>query len=150
MLGIRVSFLTLPQRRWLADGTVDWFWAAAEVAGLPLMALPPDQVSAIDLVAEKYPGLRLVIDHLGMTSIRQDTDAFSSLNDVCPLARHPNVAVKATALHCYTTQRYPFVGIHKHIRRVFEAFGPERGFWEPPSRGSPVPIARRSHYSPRN
>jgi predicted TIM-barrel fold metal-dependent hydrolase len=32
MLGLRWSFLHDPARRWLADGTLDWLWAAAEEA----------------------------------------------------------------------------------------------------------------------
>ena len=129
MLGARLTFLTPAQRHWLIDGTVDWFWPAAERAGLPLMVLPPDQLAAIDRVAARHPGLRLVIDHLAMTSSRRDDAAFAALDELLPLARHPNVAVKATALPCYTTEAYPFAGIHHHIRRVFDAFGPDRVFW---------------------
>ena len=129
MLGIRVSFRMPEQRQWLADGSADWFWPAAEAAGVPLMVLPPDQLPAIDRVAERHPGLRLVIDHLAMTSSRRDDAAFATLEDLYPLARHPNVAVKATALPCYTTEAYPFRGIQDHIKRVFDSFGPERVFW---------------------
>jgi L-fuconolactonase len=39
------------------------------------------------------------------------------------------VAVKASALPCYTTETYPFSGIHPHVRRVYDAFGPQRMFW---------------------
>lgn len=129
MLGARITFLMPYQRQWLADGTVDWFWTAAERAGLPLMVLPPDQLPLIDAVAERHPGLRMIIDHLAMTSTRRDAEAFAALDALYPLARHPNIAVKATALPCYTTERYPFTGIHDHIRRVVDAFGPARVFW---------------------
>ena len=30
MLGLRYTFLQEPMRGWLADGTLDWLWAAAE------------------------------------------------------------------------------------------------------------------------
>jgi hypothetical protein len=36
MLGLRFTFNEPHQRTWLADGTVDWLWAAAERAGLPI------------------------------------------------------------------------------------------------------------------
>lgn len=129
MLGLRLTFHRGEQGRWLADGTSDWLWPAAEAAGLPLMVLPPDQLPAIDRVAERHPGLRLVIDHLAMTSSRRDGEAFATLADLYPLARHPNIAVKATALPCYSTEAYPFPGLHDHVRRVVDAFGPERVFW---------------------
>jgi hypothetical protein len=36
MLGLRFTFNEPDQRTWLADGTVDWLWAAAERAGPPI------------------------------------------------------------------------------------------------------------------
>ena len=129
MLGARVTFLMPEQRRWLADGTADWLWAAAERAGVPLMVLPPDQLPAIDRAAERHPDLRLVIDHLALTSTRRDDEAMAALEQLYPLARHPNVAVKASALPCYSTEPYPFRNLHDHIRRVVDAFGPSRVFW---------------------
>src|SRR5712691_9857608 len=38
MLGVRVAFLG-PAANWITDGTADWFWPAAEKAGLPVMFL---------------------------------------------------------------------------------------------------------------
>jgi len=128
MLGIRCSFLMPEQRRWLAEGEVDWFWPLCEEAGIPLMVLPPDQLPAIHKVAERHPDLRLVIDHLAMISNRRDDEAFATLEDLYPFARYPNVAVKATALPCYTEEAYPYRGIHGYIERVYDAFGPERMF----------------------
>ena len=57
------------------------------------------------------------------------TAAFADLPQLCALARRPNVAVKASALPCYTSEPYPFRGIHRHIRTVYDAFGPRRMFW---------------------
>jgi L-fuconolactonase len=129
MLGIRASFLMPAQRQWLAEQSIDWFWKGAEAAGVPLMILPPDQLPAIDRVVRKYPDLRVIVDHLAMTSSRRDAEAFAAVDDLLPLARHPNVAVKSTALPCYTTEPYPFAGIRSHIERVYDAFGPARMFW---------------------
>ncbi len=129
MLGIRVSFLRPEQKQMLADGALDWFWRAAEESGIPLMVLPPDQLPLIDRVAERHPGLRLTIDHLAMTSSRRNDAAFATLDDLVPLARRANVAVKATALPCYTDEPYPYAGISGHIERVYDAFGPNRMFW---------------------
>ena len=37
MLGVRLTFKR--SAKWLTDGTADWFWPAAEKAGLPVMFL---------------------------------------------------------------------------------------------------------------
>src|SRR5437762_537657 len=78
---------------------------------------------------QRHPGLRLVIDHLAIGTAKKDDEAFAGLAELCALARRPNVAVKASALPCYTAEPYPYDGLHKHIRRVYDAFGPRRTFW---------------------
>lgn len=139
MLGMRFTFHTELQKPWLTDGTADWLWPAAERAGVPLMIFPPGSLPAVDRIAERHPGLRLVIDHLAMTGTKRDAEAFADIPELCTLARRPNVAVKASALPCYTTEAYPFRGIHPHIRRVYDAFGPQRMFWGTDWTRLPVP-----------
>src|SRR4030095_4379050 len=65
MLGLRYGFLAEPMRGWLADGTLDWLWDAAERAGVPIAMLARDSLRAVGRIAECPPGLRLTIDHLG-------------------------------------------------------------------------------------
>ena len=129
MLGLRFTFHTDLQRPWLTDGTADWLWPAAEKAGLPVMVFVPGSVPAIGRIAERYPGLRLVIDHLALWGDRKDAAAFVDLPLVLRLARHPNVAVKASALPCYSSEPYPYRSLHPFIRQVYDAFGPQRMFW---------------------
>jgi len=59
----------------------------------------------------------------------KDAAAFVDLPDLLRIARHPNVAVKASALPCYTDDTYPFRAVHGFVRQVFDAFGPRRTFW---------------------
>ncbi|MBI2766635.1 MAG: amidohydrolase family protein [Chloroflexi bacterium] len=128
MLGVRATFHARHQRAWLADGTADWLWAAAELAGVPLMVFVPGSVPAIGAVAERHPGLKLTIDHLALWGPPGEA-AFANLGEVLALARFPNVAVKASALPCYSAQPYPFADVHGYIRQVYDAFGPRRMFW---------------------
>ena len=67
-----------------------------------------------------------MIDHLAIGTDLRDDAAFADLPALLALARHPNVAVKASALPCYSTEPYPFPRLHPYIRRVFDAFGPRR------------------------
>jgi predicted TIM-barrel fold metal-dependent hydrolase len=129
MLGMRFTFSSELQRPWLTDGTADWLWSAAERAGIPIMMSVAGATPAVDRIAERHPGLRLVVDHLGIRSGLKDAEAFAGVPELCTLARRPNVAVKASALPCYTSDPYPFRGVHDHLRRVHDAFGPRRMFW---------------------
>lgn len=129
MLGLRFTFHTPVSRPWLTDGTADWLWPAAEKAGVPIMFLPPGQLAVADRIAERHPGLRLVIDHLGRQMGTKDEAAFGDLDELLKLARRPNVAVKATGLMGYSTEPYPWPTLQGHVKRVVDAFGPQRVFW---------------------
>lgn len=132
MLGLRYVCLKEPERTWLADGSLDWLWSEAERAGVPVALLATDSLRAIGVLAGRYPGLRLTIDHLGGrggNTALKDAAAMSHIPDLLALARHPNVAVKASGLPGYSGERYPFPVMGEFFRRVFDAFGPERVFW---------------------
>ena len=116
-------------RHWLADGSLDWFWAAAEQAGVPLMVFVPGQAPALGPIAARHPRLRLILDHLARPGALKDDAAFEDLDQVLALSKYPNVAAKVSALPCYSSEPYPFPGLHKHVRRVFEAFGSRRMLW---------------------
>ncbi len=132
MLGLRYTFLHEPARQWLADGTLDWLWAAAEKADVPISMLATDSLVEIGGIAERHPGLRLTIDHLGgrggLTNLK-DAAAMTHIPGLLALAKHPNIAVKATGAPGYSSEAYPFPGMHVYLRQIFDAFGPHRMFW---------------------
>ena len=131
MLGMRCTFTTKDAVAAFSDGAADWLWPEAERCGVPIMVLPlPHLVPAFADIADRYPGLRLIIDHLARetTGVKDDA-AFADLFELLALASRPNVAVKASALPTYSTEAYPFARLHPYIRRVYDAFGPERMFW---------------------
>jgi predicted TIM-barrel fold metal-dependent hydrolase len=132
MLGLRYGFLSDPARRWLADGTLDWLWKAAEEAGVPIAMLATDSLTEIGRIAERHPGLSLTIDHLGgrggNTTLR-DAAAMTHIPQLLALATFPNVAVKATGVPHYSGEAYPFPALHTYLRQVYDAFGPQRMFW---------------------
>jgi predicted TIM-barrel fold metal-dependent hydrolase len=132
MLGLRYSVLHEPVRQWVADGTLDWLWAAAEQAAVPIALLATDSLVALRGVAERYPGLRLTIDHLGGrggNTTLKDAAAMTHMPELVALAKYPNVAVKATGAPGYSSEAYPFPAMHVYLRQIFDAFGPSRMFW---------------------
>jgi predicted TIM-barrel fold metal-dependent hydrolase len=132
MLGLRYLFLSEPERSWLHDGTLDWLWDAAERAGVPIALLATDSLRVIGTIAQQHPGLRLTIDHLGgrggNTNLK-DGAAMTHMPELLALAKHPNVAVKATGAPGYSSERYPFAAMHVYLRQIYDAFGPRRMFW---------------------
>jgi len=130
MLGLRYSFNRPHMIEALATGTLDWLWSAAESAGLPVMILIASEMApSVDRIAARCPSLKIVLDHLGLTQGKYDDEAFAGYEGILALARRPNVAIKASALPCYTKDVYPYRRLFPQLKRVYDAFGPRRIFW---------------------
>lgn len=129
MLGIRMTFYKPVWARWLQPGVIDWFWSECETLRIPISALAFGAVDEIGRLAARHPGLTIILDHLARRSELRDDACFADLPDLLALARLPNVSVKATALPCYTTQPYPFANLTPYLRRIYDAFGPDRIMW---------------------
>ena len=129
MVGYRWALNQPHQQAWWQDGTMDWLWPEAEREGIPLGFLVNENMAAFGKVAERHPGLKLMIDHLGRTTGSKDDAGFANLPDMLALAKYPNVAVKVSGAPSNSSDSYPWRNIHPHIRRIFDAFGPARTFW---------------------
>ncbi len=132
MLGLRYTFLHDPGQRWLADGIIDWLWAEAEKANVPIAVLATDSLTELASIARRHPGLRLTIDHLGgrggLTTLK-DAAAMTHMPQLLALAKCPNVAVKVTGAPGYSSEPYPFTKMHMYLHQIYDAFGPHRMFW---------------------
>jgi predicted TIM-barrel fold metal-dependent hydrolase len=129
MLGLRLLFVRPAERPLLTEGRADWLWPLAEKAGIPIMLLAGHaDLPHVDRIAERYPALKLIIDHFGLTA-GKDEEAFRLFPNLLKLAARPNVAVKVSALSHYTTDPYPHRWLHPYIRQAYDAFGAQRMFW---------------------
>jgi len=109
---------------------LDWLWSAAERADVPLMINARASVmSTVKAIAGKYPGLKLAIDHFGVEGGKKDDAAFAFMPQLLEGAACPNISVKVSALPCCSTENYPYRGLHKYVKQVYDAYGPERMFW---------------------
>ena len=128
MLGVRLSFP--PWREsWLKDRTADWIWPAAGALGIPVMVWPPEQVDELARVAETWPEVKIIVDHLGLYVDVRDAEVGEKLPPLLDLARFDNVSVKVSALPCHSTEDYPYRNLHPYLRQVLDAFGPQRCYW---------------------
>jgi predicted TIM-barrel fold metal-dependent hydrolase len=139
VLGVRLNFVGR-QAAWLTDGTADWFWPAAEKAGLPVMFLTSGQTSLFADIAERHPQLALILDHMGVGAglrpraessgaVRSDDLVAEAIAQSAALAKYPNVSVKLSSVPLISTESYPFRDTIPHIRRLFDAYGPQRCHW---------------------
>jgi predicted TIM-barrel fold metal-dependent hydrolase len=133
MVGFRFTFNEPDQKAWWTDGSLDWFWKAAEKENLRigLMATGPN-IIAFGKIAERHPGLKMHIDHIGRGGGRadkQDEAAYGNLDEMLALAKLPNVGVKLSGAPSTSSQPYPYKNVHKYLQRIVETFGSDRCFW---------------------
>jgi predicted TIM-barrel fold metal-dependent hydrolase len=132
MVGFRFTFNQPHQQHWWTDGSLDWFWSAAEQEGLPIGLLAGGHMADLGRIAMRHPGLKLHIDHCGRGGgggAGIDDAAFANVGEMLALAKYPNVAVKLSGAPSYSSQPYPYRNIHQYLRQIFDAFGPQRCFW---------------------
>jgi hypothetical protein len=81
-------------------------------------------------IAERHPQLTLIVDHMGVTADLVKAGKLAGAIDQTPLlAKYPNVSVKLSAAPNYSMESYPFRDFLPHIRRLFDAYGPQRCYW---------------------
>jgi predicted TIM-barrel fold metal-dependent hydrolase len=126
--GVRLVFLPADAGR-VDDPAAQWFWSLAEEEGFPVMLLASGQLDALGALARARPGLRLAVDHLGLTGQATDADVAPEIAALVALADCDNVSVKTTAVPCYSTEPYPYRALHPFLRQLHAAYGSERLFW---------------------
>jgi L-fuconolactonase len=109
MLGVRLTFHRDATRRWLSDGTADWFWPQAERHGIPCMVHAPERLKEIGEIAARHPALTLIVDHMGFARETIDDKTAPAAERIVALAQHPNVHVKVSAAPAFRPS-------HIHLR----------------------------------
>lgn len=114
---------------YFADGTADWFFRTAAELGMNVLVYAPGMQHLVAEKAREFPELKVTVCHLGISTALRDEEIHRPIEDVLRLSELANVSVKASSLPSFVTDDYPFTSLHEPIRRVVDAFGPERVFW---------------------
>lgn len=127
--GIRLTFHRPIDRNWMIDGTCDWIWPCAEELGIKVMVHAPIWKAELGQIAERHPGLSIIIDHMGIMARCVDDAIDYWVQETADLHTHPNISVKVSAVPGYSTHPYPYANINKYVVRMIETMGPERCYW---------------------
>lgn len=116
------------KKKWLGGG-MDQMWRTAAETGQRMCCLidPPD-IAEVDAMCRRHPDTPVVIDHFARIGV----DGQIRPRDVAALgrlARHKHVYVKVSAFYALGKKKPPYLDLAPMIRRVLDAFGPERLMW---------------------
>lgn len=127
--GVRLHLTDARVHDGVRAGAADPLFARARTLGVPVQFLNRMPAHpAILGVAERFPDLTLVVDHLGHPDVREAPE-FASAATFFDLAAHPNVYVKVSNHVLHSRAPYPWADLHDFQRRTIDAFGPQRLMW---------------------
>lgn len=127
--GVRITPLFSKDPRWLDHPGIHAMWecgAQTRMAMCPLINAA--DLPVVDQMCQKFPDTPVVIDHCarigGDGPVRE-----ADLDKLCRLARHAHTHVKLSAFYYIGRKQPPYDGLAPMIRRLCDAYGPERLMW---------------------
>lgn len=127
--GFRITPRLFGRENWLKSAGMQAMWAQGAKVGQAMCCLiDPEDLPAVGEMCRQYPETPVVIDHFA----RIGADGFirdHQVADLCGLARYPQVSVKLSAYYALGRKAPPYHDLIPMIRRVLDAYGPERCMW---------------------
>lgn len=127
MVGMRLPFHTDAHKRWSSLDALDGFFAVAERQRIPTTLFASEALEKVAPVAARFPGLPIIVDHLGWP--REGQGEHRQIDLLLGLAEYPNLSVKVSAIALKSAERYPFTDMWPVIRAAYEKFGADRLLW---------------------
>jgi L-fuconolactonase len=114
---------------WLAGPGMESLWKTAAQTGQAMCCLiDPSHLAEVAAMCERHPDTPVVIDHfarVGAEGEIRDADIKALAN----LAKQKRVTVKLSAYYALGKKQPPYEDLIPLIRRVLDAFTPERCMW---------------------
>ena len=126
LAGFRFHPMYYPDEKILLTPQNEALWE--EIAALDVVIqfhTFPAQADQLAVIADRYPHLRLIIDHMGYPQVN-DPAAFQPILD---LARFDNMHFKLSDVHGRSQQGFPYTDVHPFIQQLLNAFGASRTIW---------------------
>jgi predicted TIM-barrel fold metal-dependent hydrolase len=126
------DFVNAVMRPEFEQGKFDPIYATAEEVGLPIFNSTHGGCAKIAGVAERYPDLTLIVDHIGVAQhpvSPPESMSWGPFEDLLGLAKYPNVYVKLCGAPLLSQENYPYRDVWANLQRMFDAFGYERIMW---------------------
>lgn len=119
-VGLRLNPVGDLEGNWQRPGVWE---AAADLGAVVCLQIKPEGLADLAVLAQRYPTVRIVVDHLGRANL---SDLNGPLFD---LAACPNVYVKVSGIAAITRAAHPYADSHAFVDRVRQAFGAGRLLW---------------------
>ncbi len=124
LVGLRLSPIYDKDKVWINDPVSHPLWKKAEQLGAVFnIYLVPHQIRQVADMAERFPGVKVVIDHFAMIDITKPDS--QGIDQLLALQRLPNVYIR-TSLHNPSQEQIPYRDMWSYLKRIYDRFGPQR------------------------
>jgi len=115
---------------WMTSKPAHALWKKAEKLGAVFnFFIATQQLPKLEQMVRQYPGVKVVIDHLARIDLKTP-DPLPEFKKLLVLAKYPNVWAKVSELcEISPSRKYPFTDTFPWVRRMYDAFGPDRLLW---------------------
>jgi predicted TIM-barrel fold metal-dependent hydrolase len=104
-------------------------WETARRLGVVICAHTRSQFTEqLAALLARYPDVSVVLDHAAYPRAAEGVDS-ETVSRVTALAQFPNLYLKLTFAITGSEEAYPFQDMHPILRRLIDAYGPERCMW---------------------
>ncbi|MEO1971472.1 MAG: amidohydrolase family protein, partial [Pirellulaceae bacterium] len=112
---------------WINARHTHRLWQKAEELGAVFnFFIAPTQLPKLEKMVQDHPTVPVVIDHFSQTDLGAE-DPEPDFRLLLSMARHANVWVKISELSSVSKSgKYPFTDAYPYVKRVYEAYGPDR------------------------
>lgn len=124
--GVRISPAGNASGDWFNGPLMPPLWKRCLDLKIPMTVLAPIQrMPRAGILLESVPELTVVVDHMADCPVDQPVE----LEKLIALKRSPNVFVKISHTWSLSKQPYPWLDAQEHVKRLHDAFGPQRLMW---------------------
>lgn len=114
---------------WLEGDGMESLWKTAAETGQAMCCLiDPSHLTRVAAMCGRHPQTPVVIDHFARVGA-DGTIRAADVGALCELAKHKHVSVKLSAYYALGQKQPPYDDLIPLIRRVLDAFTPERCMW---------------------
>ena len=127
LVGFRFHPMYYPDEKILLTRQNEPMWE--EIASLDAVIqfhLRAEFADQVAVIADRYPSLKLILDHMGYPQVNADETEFQPIID---LARYDNICLKLSDVAGRSSQDFPYRDVQPFIEKLLGAFGAERIVW---------------------
>ena len=127
--GFRITPWIRGDEKWLdGEGMAAMWKCAADTRQNICCLIDAKNLEFVDAMCKKNPDTPVVIDHfarIGVDGQVRDKD----VDKLCALAKHKHTTLKISAYYALGKKKEPYHDLAPMIRKVLDAYGPERCMW---------------------